>query len=54
VTGARRRLSSVPPLYDQRFVKVKRPTIVVGGELTLPMLDLKYNPVGNSTRPRSR
>lgn len=32
--------------HDQRFVKVKRPTIVVGGELTMPMLDLKYNPVG--------
>jgi predicted ATPase with chaperone activity len=32
--------------YDQRFIKVKRPTIVVGGELTLPMLDLKYNAVG--------
>jgi hypothetical protein len=32
--------------YDQRFVKIKRPTIVVGGELTLPMLDLKYNPIG--------
>ncbi|MBA4064745.1 MAG: AAA family ATPase [Isosphaera sp.] len=32
--------------YDQRFVRVKRPTIVVGGELTMPMLDLKFNPVG--------
>lgn len=32
--------------HDRRFVKVKRPTIVVGGELTLPMLDLKYNPIG--------
>ena len=32
--------------HDQRYVKVKRPTIVVGGELTLPMLDLKYNPAG--------
>jgi hypothetical protein len=32
--------------YDQRFVRVKRPTIVVGGELTMPMLDLKYNAVG--------
>ena len=31
---------------DQRFVRVKRPTIVVGGELTMPMLDLKYNDVG--------
>lgn len=32
--------------FDQRYVKVKRPTIVVGGELTLPMLDLKYNDTG--------
>ena len=32
--------------YDQRFTRVKRPTIVVGGELTMPMLDLKYNTVG--------
>lgn len=34
------------PQSDQRFVRVKRPTIVVGGELTLPMLDLRYNEVG--------
>jgi hypothetical protein len=34
------------PQFDQRFVHVKRPTIVVGGELTLPMLDLRYNEVG--------
>src|SRR5262249_6166830 len=32
--------------HDQRYLKVKRPTIVVGGELTMPMLDLKYNPTG--------
>jgi hypothetical protein len=32
--------------FDQRFIKVRRPTIVVGGELTLPMLDLKFNQVG--------
>jgi hypothetical protein len=32
--------------FDQRFTHVKRPTIVVGGELTMPMLDLKYNSVG--------
>lgn len=32
--------------FDQRFVKIKRPTIVVGGELTLPMLDLKFNETG--------
>lgn len=29
--------------HDQRYVRVKRPTIVVGGELTMGMLDLKYN-----------
>jgi predicted ATPase with chaperone activity len=32
--------------YDRRFIKIKRPTIVVGGELTMAQLDLKYNPVG--------
>ena len=32
--------------YDERYVEIKRPTIVVGGELTMPMLDLKYNPIG--------
>jgi hypothetical protein len=32
--------------YDRRYVRVKRPTIVVGGELILPMLDLKYNTIG--------
>ncbi len=32
--------------HDERYVKVKRPTIVVGGELTMPMMDLKYNDNG--------
>jgi predicted ATPase with chaperone activity len=32
--------------HDARFVRVKRPTIVVGGELIMPMLDLKYNEGG--------
>ena len=31
--------------YDRRWVKCRRPFIVTGGELTLEMLDLKYNPV---------
>lgn len=31
---------------DERYARIKRPTIVTGGELTMPMLDLKYNPVG--------
>jgi predicted ATPase with chaperone activity len=35
-----------PSAHDGRFIKVRRPTIVVGGELVLPMLDLKYNPSG--------
>ncbi len=34
------------PSFDQRFIKVKRPTIVVGGELTMGFLDLRYNEVG--------
>jgi predicted ATPase with chaperone activity len=35
-----------PAAHDTRFIKVKRPTIVVGGELVMPMLDLKYNETG--------
>jgi predicted ATPase with chaperone activity len=29
--------------YDQRWARIKRPVVIVGGELTLPMLDLTYN-----------
>lgn len=32
--------------YDRRFARIKRPTIVTGGELIMPMLDLKFNEVG--------
>lgn len=32
--------------HDSRYIKVKRPTIVVGGELSLTMLDLRFNTVG--------
>jgi predicted ATPase with chaperone activity len=32
---------------DARWVRIKRPVIVTGGELNLPMLDLKYNPDSN-------
>jgi predicted ATPase with chaperone activity len=35
-----------PAGFDTRFVRVKRPTIVVGGELNMQMLDLKYNESG--------
>jgi predicted ATPase with chaperone activity len=32
---------------DQRWVKVRRPVVITGGELTLSMLDLRYNPESN-------
>jgi predicted ATPase with chaperone activity len=32
---------------DRRWVKVKRPVIVTGGELSLAMLDLRYSPESN-------
>jgi predicted ATPase with chaperone activity len=31
--------------YDRRWVRCRRPAVVVGGELTLGMLDLSYNPM---------
>jgi hypothetical protein len=30
--------------YDRRFVRIRRPVVMVGGELTLDQLDLKYDP----------
>ncbi|MBA3533410.1 MAG: ATP-binding protein [Ardenticatenales bacterium] len=34
------------PPYDLRWAKIKRPVVVVGGELTMPMLALNYNEQG--------
>jgi hypothetical protein len=31
--------------HDRRWVKVRRPVVTVGGELTLDMLDLTFNPI---------
>ena len=31
--------------FDRRWEKIKRPVVVVGGELTLEMLDLTFNPI---------
>ncbi len=33
---------------DTRYVRCERPTVVTGGELTLDMLDLVYNPVART------
>ena len=33
------------PAFDQRWRRCKRPFVLTGGELTLDMLDLSYNPV---------
>jgi hypothetical protein len=33
------------PRYDRRFALCERPTVVAGGELTLAMLDLSYDPL---------
>ena len=32
-------------LHDRRWERIKRPIVVVGGELTLEMLDLTFNPI---------
>lgn len=32
------------PGYDERFVRIKRPLVMVGGELTMPQLELQYDP----------
>jgi MoxR-like ATPase len=32
-------------LQDRRWLRIKRPVVIVGGELTLEMLDLSFNPI---------
>jgi hypothetical protein len=34
--------------YDTRYVRCERPTVITGGELSLNMLDLVYNPVART------
>ena len=34
--------------FDARYVRCERPTVVTGGELTLSMLDLVYNPTART------
>ena len=47
VTGAGAASESVitSAAYDRRWEQIKRPVVVVGGELTLEMLDLTFNPI---------
>jgi predicted ATPase with chaperone activity len=33
--------------HDRRWVKIRRPTVVVGGELTLDALEIRHDPVSN-------
>jgi len=33
--------------FDRRWVKIKRPTVVVGGELTMDSLEIRHDPVSN-------
>lgn len=41
--GAEPSVLSTEEPYDRRWIKCRRPFIVTGGELTLDMLDLKFN-----------
>lgn len=33
--------------YDRRWIKISRPTVVVGGELTMDSLEIRHDPIGN-------
>jgi hypothetical protein len=35
------------PFEDARWVRIRRPTVVVGGELTMEQLELRHDPVSN-------
>ena len=36
-------------LEDSRWVRIRRPTVVVGGELTMDQLEMRHDPVSNVT-----
>ena len=40
-----------PHGHDERWVLCKRPSVLVGGELTIEMLDLQFNPGPPSSTP---
>jgi hypothetical protein len=42
-TGSGSVISGAP--RDKRWVRIRRPVVIVGGELTLDMLDLTFNPI---------
>jgi predicted ATPase with chaperone activity len=33
--------------FDKRWLKVKRPTVVVGGEMTMDSLEIRHDPISN-------
>jgi predicted ATPase with chaperone activity len=33
--------------FDRRWIRIERPTVVVGGELTMDSLELKHDPIAN-------
>lgn len=35
------------PLEDARWMRIRRPTVVVGGELTMDQLEMRHDPVSN-------
>ena len=41
-------LRKTGPRFDERYIICQRPTVMTGGELTLSMLDLNYNPVART------
>ena len=43
--AGRRTASSPRAAIDRRWVRIKRPVVTVGGELTLEMLDLSFNQI---------
>jgi hypothetical protein len=41
-------LRRLGPTFDQRYALCRRPSVMTGGELTISMLDLIYNPVSRT------
>jgi predicted ATPase with chaperone activity len=51
MTGPARQSILKGETFDTRWVKIKRPTIIVGGELNMESLELQFNPHTKITEP---
>ncbi len=47
IAGREEKTTFKDAAFDRRWIKIRRPTVVVGGELTMDALEIRHDPRGN-------